>query len=148
MDDCFLSKIPLLNLQKKEQNYFANKVKEILELGKEQNKLQNKFINRINTNFKILKFGKKLKNFYLYNFVDFLIELEKVAYPIKKSSINNKKIKLTIRQQDEWEDYFLYYKDNLQKIVKDIESKKNNINNKIYKIYGLTKSEIELIEKF
>ena len=106
----------------------------MLELNKElQNKIQ-KFKNRLSSNFDLKEFSKKMEVFYKLDFKEFLKELGK------------QKIKLSLSEQDEWEEYFENYKINILKIENQIEMTNKEIDTLIYNLYNLTPEEIEIIE--
>ena len=53
---------------------------------------------------------------------------------------------LSLKEQDDWEDYFNDYKKNLQNLENEILEINNKINQEVYKLYNLTKKEIQIIE--
>ncbi|MDO1499485.1 hypothetical protein Q2T40_04630 [Winogradskyella maritima] len=69
-------------------------VEEILKLNKTLETKSSKYINRVKSNLGLDRISNKLNQFYEYDFKTFLSELKK------------KKIKLSLSDQDEWEDYF------------------------------------------
>jgi len=81
-----------------------------------------------------MKASNKLKEFYNYDFKTFLFELKK------------KKITLTLKQQDEWESYFNEYKTEINKLQQQINQIDKEIDQLVYKLYGLTESEIKIVE--
>lgn len=122
------------NIPLEKQKPFIEKANIMLELNKElQNKIQ-KFKNRLSSNFDLKEFSKKLENFYKLDFKEFLKELGK------------QKIKLSLSEQDEWEEYFENYKINILKIENQIEMTNKEIDTLIYNLYNLTPEEIEIIE--
>jgi len=70
----------------------------MLSLNKKLQDKKSKFINRIKSNLEIAKITKKLDTFYNFDFKTFVAELKK------------QKVKLTLVQQDEWDEYFTAYK--------------------------------------
>lgn len=130
-----LKKLPIKNISLEEQAPFIEKADTMLKLNKElQNKIK-KFKNRIMENFELKEISKKMENFYDLSFKDFVKELSK------------QKIKLKLQEQDEWEEYFLEYKNNIIKIKQEIDKTDSEINNMIYKLYDLTDEEIKIIEE-
>ena len=122
------------NIPLEEQKPFIEKANIMLELNKElQNKIQ-KFKNRLSSNFDLKEFSKKMEVFYKLDFKEFLKELGK------------QKIKLSLLEQDEWEEYFENYKINILKIENQIEMTNKEIDTLIYNLYNLTPEEIEIIE--
>ena len=57
------------------------------------------------------------------------------------------KKKLSLKEQDEWEDYFNEYKKDILNPKNEIEKTDNEINQMIYKVYGLSKEEISIVEE-
>ena len=51
-----------------------------------------------------------------------------------------------MKEQYEWEDYFNEYKKDLLNLSNQIEKTDNEINQMVYKLYGLTTEEIQIIE--
>lgn len=96
---------------------------------------QGSFLSRIHSNFSIDKLSNKLKEFYNYDFKTFLSELKK------------KKITLTLKQQDEWEQYFNEYKTEINKLQQQIAQTDKEIDQLVYKLYGLTPEEIKIVEE-
>lgn len=130
----YIDELPIKNISLEKQKPFIEKANIMLELNKElQNKIK-KFKNRVSSNFELKSFSKKLENFYKLDFKEFLKELGK------------QKIKLSLSEQDEWEEYFENYKINILKIENQIEMTNKEIDTLIYNLYNLTPEEIEIIE--
>ena len=68
------------------------------------------------------------------NFSDFLSELRK------------QKIVLSLKQQDEWEEYFNDYKQQCNELSAQISSTDKEIDKMVYELYGLTDEEIAIVE--
>ncbi len=62
------------------------------------------------------------------------------------SELNKKKIKLTLTQQDEWEEYFNAYKNEIVELQKTIDETDKEIDQMVYELYGLTNEEIAIVE--
>lgn len=95
---------------------------------------KDRFTNRIKANIEIEKVNNKLDVFYDSDFKTFLAELKK------------QKIKLSLVQQDEWEEYFNAYKSEINQLQSEIEKTDKEINQKVCELYGLTEEEIEIVE--
>lgn len=80
------------------------------------------------------KLPKKLQNWYLLPFTEFIKEL------------NKKKIKLALSEEAEWEDYFLQEKQKAQDLKSKIEQTDAAIDQMVYQLYGLTDKEIAIVE--
>ena len=97
------------------------------EVHKFQRTLQRKFEG-------LDKLPKKLENWYELTFTDFVKELKK------------KKIKLSLRDEAEWEDYFLLEQQKAIEIKAQITKTDKKIDAMVYELYGLTDEEIAIIE--
>jgi hypothetical protein len=129
--------------------YFENfpiiadmKTKELEELADAQllahaqlQKHVSKFLNRAKNNLGLTKISEKLESFYKLEFKDFMAELKK------------QKIKLSLRDQDEWEEYFNGYRQNCTRLLLEIEENNRKIDQLVYGLYGLTEEEIAVIER-
>ncbi|MBS5036871.1 MAG: N-6 DNA methylase [Fusobacterium sp.] len=131
----YIDELPIKNISLKKQKPFIEKADTMLELNKElQNKIK-KFKNRLSSNLDLKEFSKKMESFYELNFKEFLKELGK------------QKIKLSLSQQDEWEEYFEDYKNSILEIKQKISQTDKEIDLMIYKLYELTEEEIKIIEE-
>ena len=77
----------------------------------------------------------RLERFEELEFKQFLSELAK------------QKINLSLKQQDEWEEYFNEYKTECCNFVNQIDATDKEIDKMVYALYGLTEEEIKIIEK-
>ena len=107
----------------------------MLSLNKELQIHTQKFQRALEREFALDSLPKKLENWYLLSFGDFIKELEK------------KKVKLSLSQKAEWEDYFLQESKKALALKTDIETTDTEIDQMVYELYGLTKEEIEIVEK-
>ncbi len=131
----YIDELPIKNISLEEQKPFIEKAEIMLELNKElQNKIK-KFKNRLSSNLDLKEFSKKMESFYELSFKEFLKELGK------------QKIKLTLSQQDDWEEYFEDYKKLILEIKQKISATDKEIDLMIYKLYELTDEEIKIIEE-
>ena len=119
----------------KNQQPFIEKANLMISLNKELQIKVEKFIKRIKSNLEIQKIRKKLQNFYNFDFKTFLTELKK------------QKIKLTFKEQDEWEDYFDSYKTEINNLQRKINQTDKEIDKMVYELYELTEEEIEIVEQ-
>lgn len=114
---------------------FIEKADLMLSLNKKLQEKKTKFINRITSNLEIAKISKKLDTFYNFDFKSFLAEL------------NKQKVKLTLVQQDKWEEYFAAYKTEINQLQFEIDATDKEIDQMVYKLYGLTEEEIGIVER-
>ena len=110
-------------------------VEHILEQNKNLLQKSSKFLKRVQDNLGIEKISKKLSRFYDYDFKTFLAELKR------------KKVKLSLSEQDRWEEYFNQYKSEIQELQAEIDRTDREIDQMVYELYGLTEKEIELVEQ-
>ena len=75
-----------------------------------------------------------LETFYTLSFSDFVKELGK------------QKVKLTLVQKDELEDYFNAYQAECQSLKTAIATTDHEIDRMVYALYGLTDEEIATVE--
>ncbi|MBC8185305.1 N-6 DNA methylase [candidate division KSB1 bacterium] len=126
--------IPIKEISKNHQQPYIEKADQMLELNKQLQEKKYKFFSRIKNNLEIEKISSKLNSFYNNDFKSFLSELKK------------QKIILSLKQQDEWEEYFNNYKTELLNIQAEINKTDNEIDQMVYKLYNLSDEEIQIIE--
>ena len=95
---------------------------------------RSRFLRRLQENFEGMKITGTLETFDTLPFADFVKELKK------------QKIKLTLPQQDEWEDYFGQYKSECNSLSEQIAETDRKIDRMVYELYGLTEEEIKVVE--
>ena len=93
-----------------------------------------RFISRIKETYGITKTSQSREAFYTLSFADFAKELAK------------QKIKLTLKQKDELEDYFTDYVRDRAALHAQIAATDRTINTAVYALYGLTAKEIAVVE--
>ena len=130
----YLDTIPIPKLSINEQKPFVEKVEQILAINENISALSKKLIDKISQNFQIEKFSNKLLNFYESDFKQFFDELKK------------QKIKLTLSEQDGWEEYFENKKNKILENINDLNKIESELDELIYQTYNLTESEIKIIE--
>ena len=109
---------------------FAN---QMFSLNSQIQEKRTRFLRRLNENFEGIKITTALQTFDQLDFKGFVAELKK------------QKIKLTLVQQDEWEDYFNQYRQACQELSEQIQTTDNEIDNKVFDLYGLTQEEREIV---
>ena len=93
-----------------------------------------KFQCSLHRKFELENLPKKLQDWYLLSYTNFIKELRK------------KKIKLTLSQEAEWEGYFIQEADKAQNIKSQIEKTDKEIDRMVYELYGLSEEEIKIVE--
>ncbi len=76
-----------------------------------------------------------MHDWYNLSFADFIKELGK------------QKVKLSLAEESEWEDYFITEQQKAQSIKNTITQTDKEIDQMVYELYGLTEEEIEIVEK-
>ena len=106
----------------------------MLSLTANLQKLRSRFHRRMKENLGIAKITTALETFDLLSFEAFTKELKK------------QKVKLTLVQQDEWEEYFNQYKTECEAKREVIRNTDAQIDRLVYDLYGLTEDEIAIVE--
>lgn len=130
-----LKELPIKRANKETQQPFIEKADQMLSLNKELQELSNKFQRMLEREFELGSLSKKLQDWYNLSFAEFLKELEK------------QKIKLSLTQKSEWEDYFTKEQTKALSIQSEINATDKEIDQMVYQLYGLTEEEIEVVER-
>ena len=117
------------------QKPFIEKADKMLFLNKELQEVSQKFQRMIMRKFELEKLSTKLQNWYLLNFDEFMKELKKV------------KIKLSLSDEANWEDYFIVEKEKADILSNEITKTDKEIDRMVYELYGLNDDEIKVIEE-
>ena len=127
--------LPLVNIPLEKQQPFIEKADKMLSLNKELQDLSQKFQRMLLRKFELEKLSTKLQEWYLLDFSDFIKELKRL------------KVKLSLSQESEWEEYFLEEKSKAIAIDSEIKNTDKEIDSMVYKLYDLTDEEIKIIEE-
>ena len=132
-----LRELPIPKLSLEKQKPYIEKANLMIALNSEMQDLTGDFLETLKEEKNIsLKIGKKLKNFWNLDFSELKDELQK------------QKIKFSLgKENKEWRDYFSEISKKVINLENEISKTDKEINQMVYKLYGLNKSEIELIEK-
>jgi len=93
-----------------------------------------RFQRTIQRKFELEELPGKLQNWYLLSYPAFIAELDK------------KKVKLSLSEEAEWEDYFLQESKKALELKAKIETTDKEIDQMVYALYGLTEEEIKIVE--
>lgn len=137
MTDIQLLKIPIID--KEEQIKIGDICKALSDKSNEKRIFTEKFISYLKYQLNLNKISNKLQNWYNLSFPEFLKELNKV---IKDNGLTP----LTKIQEMEWLDVFELKKAEAQALKLEIDKTDKEIDNLVYNLYGLTATEIELVE--
>ncbi len=132
----YFGQIPIPELNSHELTALVEKM---LSLTKNQQTLTSKFIKYLISQFAIEKLSRKLENWHEIEFSDFIKELNKA---IKNSGGE----KLSKSDKIDWMEVFENKKPELESIKSEIEKTDKEIDQMVYKLYGLSKEEIEIVE--
>lgn len=130
----YLKQVRFPNLSIEEQKPLIDLADNMLSLHSTLQTKRNRFLHRLQENMPDIKINGTLENFDLYDFPKFVSELKK------------QKIKLTLVQQDEWEEYFNHYKEECSKLANAITAADSKIDELVYQLYNLTEEEIKVVE--
>ena len=130
-----LDDLPLVNISLEKQQPFIEKADKMLSLNKELQDLSQKFQRMLLRKFDLEKLSTKLQEWYLLDFSDFIKELKRL------------KVKLSLSQESEWEEYFLEEKSKAIAVDSEIKNTDKEIDSMVYKLYDLTDEEIKIIEE-
>ena len=125
----YFEQIPIPPLDNEVGKELSDIVDTMLALNKELQEKRTRFLRRLSENFEGIKITTALQTFEQLDFKGFVAELKK------------QKIKLSLAQQDEWEDYFNQYRQTCQELSEQIKATDNEIDNKVFDLYGLTQEE-------
>ena len=130
-----LDDLPLVNIPLEKQQPFIEKADKMLSLNRELQDLSQKFQRMVLRKFDLEKLSTKLQEWHLLDFSDFIKELKRL------------KVKLSLSQESEWEEYFLEEKSKAIAIDSEIKATDKEIDSMVYKLYDLTDEEIKIIEE-
>ena len=105
----------------------------MLSMNKELQEKRSRFLRRLTENMEGVKITTALQTFDKLTFAEFLAELKK------------QKIKLSLSQQDEWEEYFNQHKEACQTLSLQISETDNEIDTRVFDLYGLTEEERKVV---
>ena len=106
----------------------------MLSVNNDLQKNSQKFQRTIQRKFEIEKLPRKLQNWYLLTYAEFVKELAK------------KKVKLSLSQEAAWEDYFITEQQKAVALKTQIDQTDKEIDAMVYELYGLTDEEIKIVE--
>ena len=130
-----LDDLPLVNIPLEKQQPFIEKADKMLSLNRELQDLSQKFQRMVLRKFDLEKLSTKLQEWHLLDFSDFIKELKRL------------KVKLSLSQESEWEEYFLEEKSKAVAIDSEIKNTDKEIDSMVYRLYDLTDEEIKIIEE-
>ena len=130
-----LKQLAIKTITIEQQKPFIEKADLMLTLNKELQETSQKFQRALEREFELDSLPKKLQDWYLLSFNEFIKEIEK------------KKVKLSLSQKAEWEEYFLQESKKALDLKSKIDATDKAIDTMVYELYGLNEEEIALVEK-
>ena len=130
----YIRNIPIPLIASESQQPFIALADTMLTLHQQLQEKRSRFLRRLTENFEGIKITTALQTFDQLDFKGFVGELKK------------QKIKLTLSQQDEWEDYFNDRKAECQEISAQIKATDDEIDNRVFDLYGLTAEERAIVK--
>ncbi len=130
-----LRKFPIKNISLSTQQPLIEKADLMLSLNKDLQEQSQKFQRTLQRKFELEVLPKKLQDWCLLSYGDFIKELGKL------------KIKLTLSQEAEWEDYFNQEQKKAIDLKNSIDATDAAIDKMVYELYGLTNEEIKIVEQ-
>ena len=129
-----IKNIPMFELSPQIEVIFSEKADKMLFLNKNLQEISQKFQRMIMRELGLEKISTKLQNWYLLNFDEFIKELSKV------------KVKLSLSQKADWEDYFIAEKSKAETLNNEITKTDKEIDGMVYELYGLSEEEVRVVE--
>ena len=124
--------VPIAN--KEQSDMVAKQSTKCSELTLKSFNVIQKFQRTIKRKFEIEVLSKKLQDWYLLTYPEFIKELAK------------KKVKLSLSQEAEWEDYFIEESKKALELKATIDATDKAIDKMVYELYGLSEEEIAIVE--
>lgn len=128
-------KLPIKKASKDEQLPLIEKAEIMLLKNKELHDLKLQLLELLLSKYEVLKSNNKLQDWPSLSFKEFMKELDK------------QKIRLSLPDQAEWKQYFETEKIKANEIQQIIDTTDREIDNMVYKLYGLSEDERKLIEE-
>jgi type I restriction-modification system DNA methylase subunit len=129
-----IKEFPIKNIPFENQQPFIEKADQMLSSSKDIQEAVSKFQRTIQRKFNLEDLPKKLQDWYVLSYSDFIKELAK------------KKVKLTLSEEAEWEDYFETESKKAQDLKAQIDKTDAAIDQMVYELYGLSEEEIRIVE--
>ena len=129
-----LKNLPVIDISSNSQKPFIEKADLMLSLNKSLQEASAKFQGSCQRKFENINLNKKLQEWYLLSYADFIKELSK------------QKIKLSLSHEAEWATYFDEEKSKALALQNQITVTDAAIDQMVYTLYGLSEEEIRIVE--
>ncbi len=129
-----VKKLPFVMPDIHQQQSLAEKAEKMIELNKNLHEESQKALELIELEYKPKKISQKLENFYTLGLNPFFEELQKQG------------VKLSLSQKEDLIGWYKNKSELLNDIKTQIELLDSEIDQEVYKLYGLTDDEIKIVE--
>ena len=129
-----ISTIPIHNNFNSYEAKIGKISQDLIQLVQDLELTNSKFYRSLERKFALTELPKKLQDWYLLSYVEFIKELGK------------KKIKLSLSEEAEWEIYFTTEAQKATELKTQIAKTDKEIDQMVYQLYDLTEEEISIIE--
>ena len=116
------------------QLLFMEKARIMLSSNSTLQDVTRKFVRSLERKFDLKEISNKMNDWYLLTYSEFVKELAK------------KKIKLSLSDEAEWEEYFNTESKKALELKSKIDATDKEIDQMVYKLYDLTEEEIKIVE--
>ncbi|MBK8641669.1 MAG: hypothetical protein IPN15_05415 [Saprospiraceae bacterium] len=130
-----LSKLPIKILSIDKQQPIIDIADKILLLNRDFQGIRQKFLSTLERKFNLKELSNKVREWYANSYSTLLNELSK------------RKIRMTLSEEAEWEEYFNSERKKAIDIKSEIEKTDKEIDQMVYKLYELTEEEIKIVEE-
>ena len=125
--------IPIPHIPQESQQPFVFLADTMLSLNQQLQEKRSRFLRRLNDNLDGVKITTALQQFDQLDFKGLMTELKK------------QKIHIPVKEQDEWEDFFNERVAECQELSAQIKATDEEIDNKVFDLYGLTEEERKVV---
>lgn len=131
-----MNTLPIQKIEESEKDFYIQKADEMFLLNKQFQETKQNFIHELN----LEKVPKKLQNFEILEFDEFVKEYTKA----KKLKFADKLEERNFK--NDWKALFENDKKEVLELQSQIDQTDKEIDNMVYKLYGLTDDEIKIVE--
>ena len=128
-----LEQIPIPICEMDSQQPFIALAETMLSLNSQLQEKRSRFLRRLSDNIEGVKITSALQQFDTMDFKGLMTELKK------------QKIRIPVKEQDEWEDFFNERVAECRELSAQIKATDEEIDNKVFDLYGLTEEERRII---
>ena len=125
--------IPIPAISLDAQQPFIALADKMLTLNTQLQKKRSQFLRGVTNNFEGVKITTALQQFDQMDFIGFMKELKK------------QKTTIPLKQQGEWENFFNDCVAECQELLAQIKATDEEIDNKVFDLYGLTEEERKIV---